>query len=328
MIGHGIFLGDRAGGAEHSGLELLTKRARKRPAFARAGAALNSMGRKTEITNLLANLPRLGAGLAYREPFRAELLQRQPEVDFLEIDGDRYIDAPPARKNELAVLSEHFTLIPHFGRLSLGSAEGLDPVYLEKVARLIKQLSPPWWSEHIGFTRAGGITLAQPAPLPFNREGIDVMKRNIVTARRAIAAPLILENVFAPLVWPGGTMDPAEFIGEVLGHGGCGLLLDLANLSANAPVLGCDPQALLDRLPLERVVQVHFSGCRESKGRLVESRSQPVAESMWELLDAVVTRAPVRCLCLERDDNLPALGHLLQEVERARALGHQHKRWN
>lgn len=286
------------------------------------------MGRKTEITNLLANLPRLGAGLAYREPFRAELLQKQPEVDFLEIQGDRYIDAPPARMDELAVLSEHFTLIPHFHHLSLGSAEGLDPVYLEKAALLIKRLSPPWWSEHIGFTRAGGVTLGQPAPLPFSREGIEVMTRNIVTARRAIAAPLILENVFAPLVWPGGDMDPAEFICEVLGYGGCGLLLDVANLFANAPGLGGDPVAFLDRLPLDRVVQVHFSGCHESKGRSVESRSQPVAETVWQLLDTVVARAPVRCLCLERDDNLPPLGDLLWEVERARALGRQHKRWN
>lgn len=286
------------------------------------------MGRKTEITNLLANLPRLGAGLAYREPFRAELLQKQPEVDFLEIDGDRYIDASPARNNELAVLSEHFTLVPHFCRLSLGSAEGVDEAYLEKVALLIKRLNPPWWSEHIGFTRAGGITLAQPAPLPFNREGIEVMKRNIVAARRAIAAPLILENVFAPLVWPGGAMDPAEFLAEVLGYGGCGLLLDVANLFANAPALGGDPHALLDRLPLDRVVQVHVSGCRESKGRRVESRSQPVAEGVWELLDAVLARAPVRGLCLERDDNFSALGDLLQEVERGRALGRQHKRWN
>lgn len=286
------------------------------------------MGRKTEITNLLANLPRLGAGLAYREPFRAELLQKQPEVDFLEVYGDRYIDAPPARMEELAVLSEHFTLVPHFTRLSLGSAEGLDPAYLEKVRLLIKRLNPPWWSEHIGFTRAGGVTLGHPAPLPFSREGVEVMSRNIVTARRAIATPLILENVFAPLVWPGGEMDPAQFIGEVLGYGGCGLLLDVANLQANAASLGGEAAAFLDRLPLDRVVQVHFSGCHESKGRSVESRSQPVAESVWQLLDAVVARAPVRCLCLERDDNLPPLGDLLWEVERARALGRQHKRWN
>ena len=56
------------------------------------------MGRKTEITNLLANLPRLGAGLSYRRPFRGELLQKQSEVDFIEIIGDTYLDAPLERR--------------------------------------------------------------------------------------------------------------------------------------------------------------------------------------------------------------------------------------
>lgn len=286
------------------------------------------MGRKTEITNLLAHLPRLGVGLAYREPFREELLQKQSEVDFLEIAADDYIDATRVQQEELELLAEHFTIVPHFAKLSLGSAEGVDVTYLEKVAALVKWLHPPWWSEHIGFTRAGGVTLTHPAPLPFTTEAVDVMKRNIVTARRAIATPLILENVCSPLVWPGAQLDEADFLSEVLGAGGCGLLLDVANLFANAPAWGGDPVAFLERLPLDRVVQVHFSGGHESKGRFVDSRGQAVPEGVWQLLDAAVAGAPVRSICLERDDNLPPLVDLLWELERARAIGRQYRRWN
>lgn len=286
------------------------------------------MGRKTEITNLLANLPRIGAGLAYREPFRDELLQKQSEVDFIEIIGDHYLDAPPERMDELALLAEHFTLVPHFANLSLGSAEGLDPVYLEKVALLIKRLNPPWWSEHIGFTRAGGVHLSHPAPLPFTKEAVEVMKQNIITARRAIATPLILENVCSPLIWPGAEMDEPAFINEVLGFGGCGMLLDVTNLFTQSTNHGGTPAEFLEKLPLDRVVQVHFSGGHESKGRLVESHAQPVTEAVWQLLEAAVARAPVRCICLERDDNLPPLPDMLWEVERARAIGRQHRRWN
>ena len=86
----------------------------------------NRVGRKTEITKLLANLPRLGVGLAYREPFRDELLQKQSEVDFLEIAADDYLDATPVLEEELELLAEHFTIVPHFMKLSLGSAEGVD----------------------------------------------------------------------------------------------------------------------------------------------------------------------------------------------------------
>jgi len=288
----------------------------------------NRVGRKTEITNLLANLPRLGVGLAYREPFRDELLQKQSEVDFLEIAADDYLDATPVLEEELELLAEHFTIVPHFMKLSLGSAEGLDEAYLEKVAALVKWLNPPWWSEHIGFTRAGKVTLAHPAPLPFTKDAVAVMKRNIITARRAIPTPLILENVCSQLVWPGTEMDEADFLNEVLGVGGCGLLLDVTNLFANAPSFGGDPAAFLERLPLDRVVQIHFSGGHESKGRFVDSRGQAVPEGVWQLLEQAVAQAPVRSICLERDDNLPPLGEVLWELERARAIGRQHRRWN
>jgi uncharacterized protein (UPF0276 family) len=288
----------------------------------------NRVGRKTEITKLLANLPRLGVGLAYREPFRDELLQKQSEVDFLEIAADDYLDATPVLEEELELLAEHFTIVPHFMKLSLGSAEGLDEAYLEKVAALVKWLNPPWWSEHIGFTRAGKVTLAHPAPLPFTKDAVAVMKRNIITARRAIPTPLILENVCSQLVWPGTEMDEADFLNEVLGVGGCGLLLDVTNLFANAPSFGGDPAAFLERLPLDRVVQIHFSGGHESKGRFVDSRGQAVPEGVWQLLEQAVAQAPVRSICLERDDNLPPLGEVLWELERARAIGRQHRRWN
>lgn len=288
----------------------------------------NQVGRKTEITNLLANLPRLGVGLAYREPFREELLQKQSEVDFLEIAADDYLDATPVLEAELELLAEHFTIVPHFMKLSLGSAEGLDEAYLQKVANLVKWLHPPWWSEHIGFTRAGGATLTHPSPLPFTNEAVAVMKRNIITARRAIPTPLILENVCSQLVWPGAEMDEADFLNEVLGVGGCGLLLDVTNLFANAPCFGGDPAAFLARLPLERVVQIHFSGGHESKGRFVDSRGQAVPEGVWQLLEQAVAHAPVRSICLERDDNLPPLGEVLWELERARSIGRQHRRWN
>lgn len=286
------------------------------------------MGRKTEITSLLANLPRLGAGLSYRRPFRDELLQRQSEVDFIEIIGDLYLDAPPEKLDELALLMEHFTVVPHFTNLSLGSAEGLDEAYLEKVYLLLKRVAAPWWSEHIGFTRAGGIHLGHPAPLPFTKEAVETMTRNIITARRAIATPLILENVCSPLIWPGAEMDEPTFITQVLHHSGCGLLLDVTNIHANSTNHGTSPADFIEKLPLERVVQVHFSGAHESKGRLIDSRTQAVPESIWQLLDHAVSRAPVRCICLERDDNLPPLPEILWEVERARAIGRHHKRWN
>jgi uncharacterized protein len=40
-----------------------------------------------------------------------------------------------------------------------------------------------------------------------------------------------------------------------------------------------------------------------------------------------VMRAPVRGIILERDENLPPLAELLDELDRARAIGRRHGRW-
>src|SRR6516162_8678445 len=93
----------------------------------------------------LEGLPTLGVGLGFREPFRGDLFLARDRVDFLEVTADHYFDASPEKDRELALLADHFTLIPHGLNLSLGSAEGLDPVYLGKFASLVGRLKPPWW---------------------------------------------------------------------------------------------------------------------------------------------------------------------------------------
>jgi uncharacterized protein (UPF0276 family) len=85
----------------------------------------------------MKNLPKLGVGLGFREQFSADLFLRRAEVDFLEITADHYLDAAPQKLEELELLKNHFPLIPHGLNLSLGSAEGIDAKYLEKLAALI-----------------------------------------------------------------------------------------------------------------------------------------------------------------------------------------------
>lgn len=182
---------------------------------------------------MLSHLPTLGVGLGFREPFRSDLFLNRGGVDFLEIVAEHYLDAPPQKEQELELLAAHFPLIPHAINLSLGSAEGLDADYLGKLAALIKQLNPPWWSEHICFTRAGGVDIGHLSPLPYTHEAVEVVCRNIEQARRLIDVPLILENITYMLTVPGGEMTEAQFLAEVVELSDCGLLLDVTNLHIN-----------------------------------------------------------------------------------------------
>lgn len=275
------------------------------------------MGRKTEISNLLANLPRLGVGLSYQSRNYDSVFQQQSNFDFLEVIADDYLLATPDKLDELERLTEHFTVIPQSLNLSLGSAEGLNDEHLERVSELVKALRPPWWSEQVGYTRAGGIYLGRPAPLPFTREAIDVLAKNMITLRRKIAAPLILENPDFDLELPGAEMKEGEWVNEVLGWGGCGMLLDLSSFYRHEVKRGEDPFRTARRLPMDRIVQVN-----------VGEPGDGTDNEVWKLLEQIVAAAPIRGIVIEQDEKFSAFENLLDHVARARDLGRQHGRWN
>lgn len=277
---------------------------------------------------MTSQLPTLGVGLGFREPFRGELFLRRGEVDFLEIIAEHYMDATPEKERELDLLAAHFTLIPHAINLSLGSAEGLDVTYLDKLARLVNRLNPPWWSEHVSFTRAGGVDIGHLSPLPFTGEAVEVVRRNVGEVRKRIGAPLILENVAYTAAVPGASeMCEADFLAEVLERADCGLLLDVTNLHANALNHGYSVDDFLARVPCERIVQLHFVGGHWHDGVLIDSHSRPTPGEVWALIERVAERAPVKGMVLERDENLPPFAEVLAELERARLIGRRCGLW-
>jgi uncharacterized protein len=276
---------------------------------------------------MTSTLPTLGVGLGFREPFRPEVFRHRDGIDFLEITADHYLDAPAEKLRELEILADHFEIIPHGLNLSLGSAEGLDPDYRDQLLGLVRTLDPPWWSEHIAFTRAARVELGHLTPVPFSLEAIDVLAANIAEVQALVEIPLILENITYPFRLPGSDLDEADFLGRLVERTGCGLLLDVTNLYTNAVNHGFDPVRFLDRLPLESVVQLHFTGGHREDGSLIDSHSGATPPEVWSLMDLILARAPVKGVILERDENLPPFGALLDELRRAREIGRRHGRW-
>ena len=279
------------------------------------------------MNSALSSLPALGAGLGFRSAFRSSLFLQQSAVDFLEITIEHYLDANSEKEAELSLLRSHFPLIPHGLNMSLGSAEGIDPMYLDKVAAFVEKVNPPWWSEHICFTRAGGIDIGHLSPLPFHEESLEILCRNIEEVKKVISTPLILENITYMLTIPGSTMSESEFLCRLLEESDCGLLLDVTNLYTNSVNHGYDPIAFLEALPAERVVQLHFVGGMWQQGRLLDTHSQATPPEIWSLLDEVLRRMPVKGMILERDENIPAFSELAEEMTKARHMGARYDRW-
>ena len=272
-------------------------------------------------------LPTLGAGLGLREPFLSDVFLNRRDVDFLEIIADHYFDPTPRKAEELELLRAHFPLVPHGLDLSLGSAQGLDTAYLERMAALVNGLNPPWWSEHIAFTKAGGTDIGHLCGLPFTRDALETLCKNVRRAQERIAAPLILENITYTLQWPGAEMTETQFLTELVTRTDCGLLLDITNLYTNAVNWNFDADAFLDELPLEKVVQFHFVGGEWQGDQLIDSHSQPAPPPVWELMERACRRTPVKAILLERDENLPPFREIVGELARARDIGRRQGKW-
>lgn len=266
----------------------------------------------------LTAIPSLGVGLGYRQMYQSEVFRHRPDIDFLEIIPDHFFDASGPHARYLDLLSAHFPLIPHGLGLSLGSAEGLDHEYLSCLAQLVARLQPPYWSEHIAFTKAGGLDIGHLTPLPKTRESLRVLRDNIRQAQEVLQVPLILENITETIRYPHQALDDAEFLTEVLEQNDCGLLLDVTNLYINSVNHRFDPLRFLQRLPAQRIVQLHFVGGHWEGDQLIDSHSTATPDEVWQLLEEVLKLAPVRGLILERDERLPPLSELLEELAQAR----------
>lgn len=276
------------------------------------------------------DLPVLGSGLGYREPWFDALTGDQvAQVDFLEITADHFIGAPRWKMAELDALLERFTLIPHALDLSIGSTDGVADRYLADLAELIKYVNPPYWSEHLAFTKAGGRELGHLAPLPFCHEAVDVVAGNVARVRAVIDRPFILENITYGIKMPGAEMTEPSFLRKVFDATGCGWLLDVTNLHINSTNHHEDVVDFLEEAPMERVVQLHYVGYSQRKsGQLIDDHSAAVNDEIWNLMDEVLRRSAVKGVILERDENLPEFAEIGREVAKARELGRRTGRWD
>ena len=83
-----------------------------------------------------------------------------------------------------------------------------------------------------------------------------------------------------------------------------------------------DPRAYLEGVPAERVWQFHLAGhtTNESGRILIDTHDQPVRDEVWDLYAEAARRFGPVSTMIERDDNIPALDELLEELGQARRI--------
>jgi uncharacterized protein (UPF0276 family) len=219
----------------------------------------------------------------------------------------------PAGLPEL--LDRGVAVVPHGVRLSLGGAEPVAAERVEHLAAVAERVGAPLVSEHIAFVRAGGVEAGHLLPLPRSREAVDAVVGNVRRTQAALSVPIALEPIAALFDWPDDEMDEADFLTEILDRTGALLLLDIANVYANARNRGDDPLVLLDRLPLDRVAYVHVAGGAEHQGLYHDTHTHAVPREVLDLVGELCARHRPPALMLERDGDYPPAAELRTELD-------------
>jgi hypothetical protein len=256
-------------------------------------------------------------GIGLRTPHYRDMLERLPEVGWLEVHSENYFCAGGQPLRVLARLRQHYPISLHGVGLSLGSADGLNRDHLARLKSLAGRVEPGQVSEHLSWGAFGGTYLNDLVPLPYTEEALDVVCRHVDEAQAFLGRQILVENVSSYLRYRHSTIPEWEFVAEVARRTGCGILLDINNLYVNARNHGIDALAYLRAIPREPVREMHLAGFEDTGSLLIDTHGNRVCEDVWALYGEALARfGPVPTL-IEWDTDIPPLDVLLDEAARA-----------
>ncbi|MCM5679634.1 DUF692 domain-containing protein [Schlegelella sp. S2-27] len=270
------------------------------------------------------------AGIGLRQPHYREVLQRTPSLGFVEVHSENFFADGGAALAVLHDARARYDVSLHGVGLSLGSAAGLDPWHLERLARLVERIEPVRVSDHASFARAPRRAHEAPVhandllPVAFTPASLALMAANVQQVQERLRRPLAVENLSAYLAWADDSLTEPQFFAELCRRTGCAMLLDVNNLMVNALNAGeADPVAsccrFVDALPPGIVGEIHLAGYCELDDIVIDDHGSRVRPGVWAVYRHALQRFGAVPTLVEWDTGLPALDVLLGEAALADA---------
>jgi len=263
-------------------------------------------------------------GLGLRKPHYGDFLDGEASVpvDFVEVISENFMIDGGRPLDVLRRVRERHPVALHGVSMSIGSADGLDRDYLCRLRALVDGIEPLFLSDHLSWSRIEGFNSHDLLPLPYTEEALDIVCANVGRAQDVLGRAMLIENPSSYIAF-AGEMTEWEFLDALCARSGCGLLLDVNNIHVSAANHGFDALAYLAGIPAGRVRQIHLAGHSQGAELLIDTHDKPVPPPVWSLYEAALARLGPVATMIERDDDIPPLGVLLDELDTARAIaGH------
>ena len=266
------------------------------------------------------SLPDLGLGVGLRNQHFDYLMRNEPAVDWFEVISENFVDNFGYARRVLERVRALRPVVMHGVSLSVGSTDPLDREYLKGLKALAEFVRPAWVSDHLCWTGVAGLNTHDLLPMPLNEESLRHVAARVRQVQDFLERPLVLENPSTYLEFRESTIPEWEFLSELVGETGCGLLLDVNNVYVSSHNHGFDPELYVRSVPHESVVQIHLAGPTDCGRYLVDTHDQPVPARVWELYRTAQDLTGGVSTLLEWDANIPDFPELVAELRKAEAV--------
>ncbi len=257
------------------------------------------------------------AGIGLRTPHYQAMLQTRPPVSFLEVHSENFFGDGGQPLRYLTRFREDYPVSSHGVGLSLGSADPVNPVHLQKLKRLVDLIEPTLVSEHLCWVGVDGRYLNDLLPLPYTEESLAHVVDQVDRVQCYLGRRILVENVSSYLQFVESTIPEWEFVREVARRAGCGILLDVNNIHVNAVNHGFDAHTFIDAIEPGSVGEIHLAGFQDTGELLIDTHGDLVSDPVWQLYRHALARlGPVPTL-IEWDIDIPPLEVLLGEAAKA-----------
>lgn len=270
------------------------------------------------------------AGIGLRQPHYEAVIEGAPPLGFVEVHSENFFAEGGAALAVLHAARERYDVSLHGVGLALGSAAGVDPWHLDKLARLVERIDPVRVSDHASFARAPRVAGAPAVhgndllPIAFSEASLDILCANVASVQDRLKRSILVENISAYLSFEDDRLPEPEFFAALARRTGCGLLLDVNNLMVNAlnagdadPVAACT--AFIDALPDGIAGEIHLAGYCETPDIVIDDHGSRVRPDVWSVYRHALRRFGALPTLIEWDTDLPALPVLLGEAQQATA---------
>lgn len=252
-------------------------------------------------------------GMGWR-PELALAIERRGDLGFVEIVAENF-QARSLPRSLMSLKRKGLDVIPHSVSLSLGGADRPDKRRIDRLNELGDRLDSPFVSDHICFVRSGGLESGHLLPVARTELSLKILVDNVQEAQQRLKRPLVLENIAYLCDWRHCQMSEGEYISRLVLQTGCTLLLDVANLHANAINHHFDAIRFLRELPLNHIEYVHVAGGMSHAGVYHDTHAHAVPAGVLSLLHEVSRLTALPRVMLERDDLFPDETCLYKELD-------------